>query len=138
MAFVQEWLRHPQRFWFRRAIFQIHLWTGIGVGLYIVVVCASGSAVVFRDELTKYFTHGPRAVAVSAERLSEQQLRQIAEQDHPTYSVARILTAKTPADAVEIWLDQARTGERIQREFDPYTGKIWAMRGRCRWFCSSG
>ena len=31
--------RQPQNVWIRRAMFQIHLWTGIGVGLYIVVVC---------------------------------------------------------------------------------------------------
>ena len=123
MAFLQDLLRRPQRLWFRRALFQIHLWTGIAVGFYIVVVCVSGSAVVFRDELTKYFAHGPRTVAVSAERLSEHQLGQIAERDHPTYSVSRVLDAKKPTDAVEIWLDQVRTGRRIQREFDPYTGK---------------
>jgi len=123
MAFLQDWLRRPQRVWFRRALFQIHLWTGIAVGLYIVVACVSGSAVVFRDELTKYFTHGPRTVAVSGNRLSDDELRKIAERDYPTYSASRVLAAQRPADAVEIWLDQAKTGSRIEREFDPYTGK---------------
>ena len=29
--------RQPQQVWFRRALFQIHLWTGVIVGLYIIV-----------------------------------------------------------------------------------------------------
>lgn len=34
-----------------KAVFQIHLWSGMILGLYVVVVCASGSAVVFRNDL---------------------------------------------------------------------------------------
>ena len=45
--------RQPQKVWIRRAMFQIHLWTGIGVGVYITVVCLTGSVLVFRRELTR-------------------------------------------------------------------------------------
>ena len=48
MSFTERWLRRPQSTWIRKAIFQIHLWSGIGLGLYIVIVCVSGSAIVFR------------------------------------------------------------------------------------------
>jgi uncharacterized iron-regulated membrane protein len=37
----------------RRALFQVHLWSGIVLSLYIVVLCVSGSAIVFRRELDK-------------------------------------------------------------------------------------
>ena len=53
MTFRERALRQPQTLWIRRALFQIHLWTGIGVGLYIVVISLSGSAVVFRRELMR-------------------------------------------------------------------------------------
>jgi uncharacterized iron-regulated membrane protein len=36
---------------FRRVVFKIHLWTGLGVGLYIVVVCGTGAALVFRPQM---------------------------------------------------------------------------------------
>jgi uncharacterized iron-regulated membrane protein len=39
--------------WLRRALFQVHLWGGIGLSLYILVICVSGSAIVFRRELNK-------------------------------------------------------------------------------------
>jgi len=121
MAFLRDWLRHPQRVWLRRALFQIHLWTGIGVGLYIFAVCVSGSAVVFRGGLTKAFTRGPRTVPVSGQRLSDDELGQIAGRDYPNYTIFKIWPSQQPTDAVEIWLERA--DGQITREFDPYTGK---------------
>jgi len=51
MSFYQRWLHRPQSTWLRKAVFQVHLWAGMILGLYIAVVCASGSAVVFRNDL---------------------------------------------------------------------------------------
>ena len=36
---------------FRRAVFQIHLWTGISVGLYLLVISITGAMLVFRSEM---------------------------------------------------------------------------------------
>jgi uncharacterized iron-regulated membrane protein len=43
--------RHPQRVWLRRAMFQIHLWTGLLLCLYSLVIGVSGSVLVFEDDL---------------------------------------------------------------------------------------
>jgi uncharacterized iron-regulated membrane protein len=51
MNYWERWLRRPQSLWLRKAIFQIHLWTGIALGLYVFVISVSGSAIVFRNEL---------------------------------------------------------------------------------------
>jgi uncharacterized iron-regulated membrane protein len=45
---VSTFLTRPQNVFLRKALFQIHLWTGVAIGLYIVVVCVTGSALVFR------------------------------------------------------------------------------------------
>jgi len=37
----------------RRAIFQLHLWVGLASGLYIAVVCLTGSALVFRLDMQR-------------------------------------------------------------------------------------
>ena len=50
----RTWLDQPQKVPFRRALYLIHLWTGIATGLYILVISLSGSAVVFRRELTNW------------------------------------------------------------------------------------
>jgi uncharacterized iron-regulated membrane protein len=60
-GFLARWLRQPQGTWLRRAMFQVHLWAGMILGLYIVVVCVSGSAVVFRNDLYNFVDAGEKA-----------------------------------------------------------------------------
>lgn len=50
-----KWLHQPQQTWTRRVIFQLHLWAGLILGVYIVVVCASGSVLVFRNDIYDVF-----------------------------------------------------------------------------------
>ena len=50
----------------RKLVFQIHLWSGILLGLYVVVVCASGSALVFRNDIYDWLETGGKAVAYKA------------------------------------------------------------------------
>lgn len=45
-------IRRPQTVWWRKVLFQVHLWAGIVVGLYVIVVGLSGSLLVFRSELS--------------------------------------------------------------------------------------
>ncbi len=52
----QQWLQHPERFWVRKALFQIHLWVGAAVGLYVVLMSVTGSIIVFRNELSNWFS----------------------------------------------------------------------------------
>ena len=47
----QRWVRQPQKVWLRRAIFQVHLWSGIGLGLYVFFISVTGSVLVYRNEL---------------------------------------------------------------------------------------
>src|SRR2546426_10322035 len=51
LNFWHRWLHQPQKIWLRKMSFQVHLWAGIGAGLYIFVVCVTGSALVFRPEM---------------------------------------------------------------------------------------
>jgi uncharacterized iron-regulated membrane protein len=54
----RQWLQHPEKSWLRNAFFQIHLWVGAGVGVYILVLSISGSVIVYRDELSRMFSVG--------------------------------------------------------------------------------
>jgi uncharacterized iron-regulated membrane protein len=49
------WLRQPKNTWIRKALFQLHLWSGLILGLYIVVACVSGSVLVFRNDIYNLF-----------------------------------------------------------------------------------
>jgi len=44
-------LHRPQSLLLRRLLFQIHLWVGVGIGLYMFLMGVTGSALVFREEL---------------------------------------------------------------------------------------
>jgi len=46
-------LHKPQQTVLRRALFQVHLWTGVGLAAYICVIGVTGAALVFRPEMQK-------------------------------------------------------------------------------------
>ena len=120
-AFWQQWLRRPQSVWLRKALFQIHLWTGIGLGLYVVLISVSGSAIVFRNEIFKALGDSPRRVPVQGPRLTQDQLRDIAHRDYPGYAITFLFESKRPDQATEIWLEKG--GSKQQRLFNPYSGE---------------
>lgn len=53
MSTWQQWLHHPERVWLRQAFFYIHLWVGVGIGIYVVLMSVTGSLIVFRNALPK-------------------------------------------------------------------------------------
>ena len=55
-----RWVRQPQTLWLRKVVLQVHLWTGIGLGLYVLVISLSGSVLIFRDELNLISTPQPQ------------------------------------------------------------------------------
>ena len=99
----------------------MHLWLGIGVGLYIVVISVTGSILVYRSELRQTFNPQPRVVVVSGARMSSDQLTAAAQQAHPESTVSIFVEPEDPNHAVTVSVD--REGKRQQMLFDPYTGK---------------
>ena len=87
MARAVGWLRRPQGVWLRKALFQVHLWTGLGVGLYIVVISVTGSVLVYRSELRQRFNPEPRPVEISGPRLSEDALLEATGGVYPDHAV---------------------------------------------------
>jgi uncharacterized iron-regulated membrane protein len=120
MTAWQRWVQRPQRLWFRRALFQVHLWVGIGIGIYVLTISISGSALVHRRELTKIFS---RKVVVSTEsgrRMSVEELAEQAQRAYQTYELDTVREAETPDGPDYVVLERAHT--RIERLLDPYTG----------------
>ncbi|MGH7489415.1 MAG: PepSY domain-containing protein, partial [bacterium] len=50
MNLLQRYFRRPQTLLLRRAIFQLHLWVGLVVALYMAMIGITGSVLVFRQE----------------------------------------------------------------------------------------
>ena len=113
----QRWVRQPQKIWLRRALFQVHLWSGIAVGLYILMISVTGSVLVYRNELYRAATPEPIVSKGSGPRLTDDQLAEAARRLYPGYRVVRIGRARNPDQAVDVWLSR---GSAIKRRlFDP-------------------
>ena len=116
----QRWVRQPQKIWLRSALFQVHLWSGIAVGLYVFMISVTGSVLVFSNELFRAATPAPIISKSSDPRLNDIQLTQAATRQYPGYRVVKIGRALDPDEAVDVWL---RRGNDIQRRlFDARTG----------------
>jgi uncharacterized iron-regulated membrane protein len=121
MGVWQRWMRQPQKVWLRRAMFQVHLWTGIALGLYIVMLSVSGSVLVYRNELDRYFaTPRPRFDA-NATQLTPEQMRARVAELYPGWTISSLsdrVSRRNPT--IEAQLE--RGGEQQDRLFNPYTG----------------
>ncbi len=109
----------PQSLWLRKALFQVHLWTGIGAGLYVLIISLSGSLLVYRNELYRAATPSPTLVSVSGPQLTAEQIQAAATRAYPGYDVT-VYRQRNPNQAVDVRL--AKGSENKYRLFDPYTG----------------
>ncbi len=121
MSFWSQWTLSPQKLWLRRAVFQIHLWCGIGLGLYIFVICLTGSVLVYRNELYTAFSPRPVVVDGTGESIPVEELSRIALRAYPEHEVRDVRPGETANHAVEVSL--RREGEVTRRLFDPFTGQ---------------
>jgi uncharacterized iron-regulated membrane protein len=122
MELPRRWLRHPQTVWLRKALFQVHLWAGIGVGIYILAISVSGSAIVFRNEIHRALTPAPLSFTGPGNRLTKEQLEESATRLHPEYTVSQIwMSERNPDRAVEIWIKRS-DDDHQELLFHPYTG----------------
>lgn len=117
----KKWIKRPQTVWLRKALFQVHLWSGIALGLYVVVVCLSGSFAVFNSELYSAFLPQPKMVEISGPRLNRDELLAAALRAHPRATVTRVQVFRDPHEAAIVSLGAATYSD--QRFVDPYTGK---------------
>jgi uncharacterized iron-regulated membrane protein len=134
MTYWQRWIRQPQTLWLRKVAFQLHLWSGIGIGLYVLLISVTGSILVYRNELYRVATPDPVVVTASGPRLTDEQLQRAATRMYPGYRVLNISQPPNPAEAVSISL-KGPDGQK-NRLFNPYTGAdigdavpvgIWAV-----------
>jgi uncharacterized iron-regulated membrane protein len=105
---------------FRRALFQIHLWTGIVAGLYVVAICVSGSIVVFRNEFYNYFRPGTTVVPRETPRMSEEEVADAVRKAYPGFEVGPVSLRRNRNASADVYLKKGDV--ELHRLFDPYDG----------------
>jgi uncharacterized iron-regulated membrane protein len=116
-----NWVKRPQTLWFRRLLFQVHLWRGISLGVYTVVICVSGSAAVFNNEFYETFLPAPKLVEITGPPLSRAELKTAAQRAHPRSTITRVNIWQDPREAAVVSLGTATYAD--QRFVNPYTGQ---------------
>jgi len=116
----QRWVRQPQKLWLRKALFQVHLWSGIALGLYVLLMSVTGSVLVYQNELFRAATPEPIISKGSGPRLSDTQLADAATHLYLGYRVVKIARPRNLDQAVDVSLRRGR--EIKNRLFDPRSG----------------
>jgi uncharacterized iron-regulated membrane protein len=96
------------------------MWIALTLGVYIVVLSVSGSAIVFRRELNAWLV--PRTVAsTEGERLTGDRLAVALQTAYPEDTVVEVREPARPNRPVFVSLE--RDGNRVDRLFDPYAAR---------------
>jgi uncharacterized iron-regulated membrane protein len=119
-GFWSTWWRHPQKNWLRRLVFQVHLWTGIILSLYVLLMSVSGTILIYRVEISKASVRPPVISPGGRPLLSKDQLTQFGQQDYPAYQILSVTQPRKPDQPAEISLQRGE--KQLARLFDPYTG----------------
>jgi len=98
----------------------VHLWSGIALGLYILMMSLTGSVLVYRNELYRAATPEPIVSKVPGPRLTDDQLREAAGHLYPGYRVINLVRALNPDQAVDVWLSRGAAIKK--RLFDARSG----------------
>lgn len=121
MNFWQRWLQAPQTALTRRTLFQVHLWLGIGCGLYVLVIALSGSAILLKSPFYGWFEPKNVSPPVGQEMLSDDEQRALMEEVYAGYDLGFTMYSMDEDEASYIVLE--RGGEYIPHYFNPYTGE---------------
>ena len=97
------------------------MWSGIGLGLYVLVLSVTGSIVVYRNELFTAATRDPIVVTESGRPLSDDELKAVVARLYPRFAIGAINRAENPHQAVNVSLDGSDAHKN--RLFNPYTGE---------------
>jgi uncharacterized iron-regulated membrane protein len=112
-------MRQPQLLRWRRLVVQLHLWIGLALGVYIVVLSVSGSASVLRPDVHRWFI--PRSVPMEGPRLTGDALQDAVRGAYPQYEVTNVFERRRPDTPVMVTLQL--DGATVERLFDPYAAR---------------
>jgi uncharacterized iron-regulated membrane protein len=124
MPFFLNLVYHPRKLFLRKVLFQIHLWAGVAVSIYIVVIALTGSLLVFEDELTATTLPPTLTPYNSAHVVTIPEVMHLFQAECPD-CIATSLTTPYPAiPAYQIRATQAHLRE-LTLVADPGTGQIY-------------
>lgn len=124
------WLHKPRAVWLRSVIFQIHLWSGLLVGLISTVVGFTGTMLVFYGEIRDAAL--PRILTPpGAKPATASQLLAAGTTRYPNLTFERLYFNTSPSTPAYLMVDRRRRNGRREGDtrqrlvfLNPYTAQV--------------
>lgn len=120
---LKTFVDHPQRVWARRVLFQIHLWAGILLSLYLIVIGTTGSLLVFEDEFTVLGLPKADRATLPQTQIQLESIIQAAELSAPTAHAFFVSFPQENEPFYRIWMKDG-AGHQTVRLADASTGVL--------------
>ena len=120
MQFWKTWLKAPQTHWLRKLLFQIHLWLGVGLGLYVLAISISGSAILLKSPFYRVFEPSTVSAPADAVALTGDALADKLQEVYVGYEVGYTFPSFDRSKATYVVLN--RGGEYFPHYFNQFTG----------------
>lgn len=110
---------------FRTLLFNLHLYVGLSVGLVLVVVSLTGSALVFKEEIDAALHPELLRVQPGDERIALQEVVEAVRRAYPERPPSEIQMPRSPEGTYEV---TTAGSDPLQVYVDPYRGTILGER----------
>ncbi len=122
MSWLQRYIQRPQQLAVRRLNFQVHLWVGIILTLYMILIGFTGSILVFRPELERLFGLKPWQNIQVQEPVAE--ITTVVENLKAAYPRLRIVSVDAPAENEATFVAVLEGRGRIKVACGPKEGQV--------------
>ncbi len=123
MSFLRNLIHRPRKLFLRRAVFQVHLWLGILLSLYLVLISLSGALMVYHDTLTRTTLPSGLSPYDPAHTASIPNVMASAQSAFPGANVTYLHAPSTRLPVFQLQLSDP-TRKPLQAIADPQTGKV--------------
>jgi uncharacterized iron-regulated membrane protein len=122
VSFLQRYIHRPQQLAVRRLNFQVHLWVGIILTLYMIVIGVTGSILVFRPELEQLWGLKPWQRIRTRERIAD--IATVVENLRAAYPRSLIVSVEAPTDDDATFVAVLEGRGRIKVACGPKEGNV--------------
>lgn len=127
MSFFGNLLHHPRRLLLRRAVFQVHLWLGLLLSLYLILISLSGALLVYHDTLTRSTL--PSGLA-PYDRAHVASVPAVMASARSAFPGAVVTSLNVPSRRMPVFV--LELSDRNKKQFtaigDPQTGRTFLLR----------
>ena len=107
----------------RPLLLKLHRWTGLSVGILLLIQGLTGSVIVFRDNIERVI-HPATVVAEAPTRVPVQQIIDVARAAHPNETITRVEFSRWSDGAALVKLTDPDTKALRMMSVDPFRGTI--------------